>query len=144
MENILKFRTDYRFKIVQFTDIHWHNGEAPDKQSAALMQQIMKAESPDLVVLTGDILAGGGCDDAAASLRQVIKIVEDGGVPWAAVLGNHDDEGTADRDELMAVMQESTLSLAHPGPAEVPGVGNYILPIQSAEEKCNNSCLVFY
>ena len=68
VENVLKFRSDYRFKIVQFTDIHWHNGEAPDKQSAALMQQVMKAESPDLVVLTGDILAGGGCDAAADSL----------------------------------------------------------------------------
>ena len=143
MENVLKFRSDYRFKIVQFTDIHWHNGEAPDKQSAALMKQVMKAESPDLVVLTGDILAGGGCDAAADSLRQVIKIVESGGVPWAAVLGNHDDEGNADRHELMAVMQESTLSLAQPGPAEVPGVGNYILPIQSAEGSVTTAILYF-
>ncbi len=143
VKNVLKFRSDYRFKIVQFTDIHWHNGEAPDKQSAALMKQIMKAEAPDLVVLTGDILAGGGCDAAADSLRQVIKIVESGGVPWAAVLGNHDDEGNADRHELMAVMQESTLSLTQPGPAEVPGVGNYILPIQSSEGSVTSASLYF-
>ena len=75
MKNLLKFRSDYRFKIVQFTDIHWHNGEAPDKQSAALMKQIMEAESPDLVVLTGDILAGGGCDDAADSLLQLSRLL---------------------------------------------------------------------
>ena len=143
MKNILKFRSHHRFKIVQFTDIHWHNGEAPDKQSATLMTQIMKAESPDLVVLTGDILAGGGCNDAADSLRQVIEIVEDGGIPWSAVLGNHDDEGTADRHELMAVMQESELSLAQPGPEEVPGVGNYILPIQSAKQSDAAAVLYF-
>ena len=59
MKNILKFRSDRRFKIVQFTDIHWHNGEPPDQQSAALMTQIAAAESPDLIVLTGDILSGG-------------------------------------------------------------------------------------
>ena len=143
MKNMLKFRSDRRFKIVQFTDIHWHNGETPDKQSAALMTQIMETESADLIVLTGDILAGGGCDDAADSLRQVIEVVEAGGVPWAAVFGNHDDEGTADRHELMAVMQESTLSLTQPGPAEVPGVGNYTLPIQSSEGSIPTAVLYF-
>lgn len=143
MKNTLKFRSDCRFKIVQFTDIHWHNGEAPDEQSAVLMRKIIRAESPDLIVLTGDILAGGGCDDAADSLRQVIEIVEDGGVPWTAVLGNHDDEGTADRHELMAVMQESELSLAQPGPSEIPGVGNYILPIQRAEGSTTTAVLYF-
>ena len=95
MKNILKFRSDRRFKIVQFTDIHWHNGEPPDQQSADLMVQVAKAESPDLVVLTGDILSGGGCNDAADSLREVVKIVEGCGAPWAAVFGNHDDEGNA-------------------------------------------------
>ena len=135
MKDILRFRSNQRFKIVQFTDIHWHNGEAPDQQSAKLMTQIAKAESPDLIVLTGDILSGGGCADAADSLRQVIKTVEACEVPWAAVFGNHDDEGDADRHELMAVMQESKLSLSQPGPEDVPGVGNYVLPIQSSEAK---------
>ena len=143
MENILRFRSDQRFKIVQFTDIHWHNGEAPDQQSAKLMTRIAKTESPDLIVLTGDILAGGGCDDAADSLRQVIKTVETCEVPWAAVFGNHDDEGSADRYELMTVMQESRLSLSQPGPEEIPGVGNYILPIQNSEANATAAVLYF-
>lgn len=143
MENILRFRSDQRFKIVQFTDIHWQNGEAPDQQSAKLMTQIAKAESPDLIVLTGDILSGGGCTDAADSLRQVIKTVEACEVPWAAVFGNHDDEGNADRHELMAVMQESKWSLSQPGPEDVPGVGNYILPIQYAEANAPAAILYF-
>ena len=142
MKNILKFRSDQPFKIVQFTDIHWHNGETPDQQSAALMTQVAKAERPDLIVLTGDILSGGGCDDAAASLRQVIKVVEACGIPWAAVFGNHDDEGTADRHELMAVMQESELCLSQPGPAEIPGVGNYVLPIRNAAE--NTGAVLYF
>ncbi len=143
MKNILKFRNDYRFKIVQFTDIHWHNGEEPDQQSAALMRQIVTAESPDLIVLTGDILAGGGCNDAADSLRQVIKVVEEADIPWAAVLGNHDDEGTADRHELMDIMQQSSLSLTQPGPSTVPGVGNYVLPIQSSDGSSTTAVLYF-
>ena len=143
MKNTLKFRSDRRFKIVQFTDIHWENGEEPDQQSAALIKQVAKAESPDLIVLTGDILSGGGCDNAVDSLREVVKIVEGCGAPWAAVFGNHDDEGSADRNELMAVMQEGTLSLAEPGPTEIPGVGNYVLPIQNAEANVPAALLYF-
>lgn len=143
MENILRFRSNQHFKIVQFTDIHWHNGEAPDQQSAELMTQIAKAESPDLIVLTGDILSGGGCEDAADSLRQVIETVEACGVPWAAVFGNHDDEGSADRHELMAVMQESRSCLSQPGPEDVPGVGNYTLSIQNSEAVASAAVLYF-
>ena len=143
MENALQFRSDQRFKIVQFTDIHWHNGEEPDQQSAALIARVAKTESPDLIVLTGDILAGGGCEDAAESLRQVVQTVEACGVPWAAVFGNHDDEGTADRHELMAIMSESPLSLTQPGPAEIPGVGNYVLSIQSFKENVPAAVLYF-
>lgn len=143
MEKKLKFREDSRFKIVQFTDIHWQNGEAADQQSASLMESIAQAESPDLIVLTGDILSGGGCDDAAESLRQVITIVEKSGSLWTAVFGNHDDEGTATRHELMAVMQESDLSLAEPGPENISGVGNYILEIQHAAEQIPAALLYF-
>ena len=143
MANELQFRRDRCFKIVQFTDIHWHNGEEPDQQSAALITRVAKAESPDLIVLTGDILAGAGCDDAAASLRDVAQIVEACGVPWAAVLGNHDDEGTADRHELIAIMSESPLSLTQPGPAEVPGVGNYVLSVRGSEANVPAAVLYF-
>ena len=97
------------------------------------MEKIAHAESPDLIVLTGDILSGGGCNDALESLRQIVEILERCGTPWAAVFGNHDDEGSATRHELMDVMQESALSLSEPGPPDVPGVGNYILTVQSAE-----------
>lgn len=143
MENRLQFRSDGFFKIVQFTDIHWHNGEAADQQSAALIGAVAATESPDLIVLTGDILAGGGCTDAAASMQQVAEIVETCGVPWAAVFGNHDDEGSADRHALMAILSESPSSLAESGPEAVPGVGNYILPIRGRETESPAALLYF-
>ncbi len=143
MKRKLQFQENRRFKIVQFTDIHWHNGEAADRQSEALMVQIVSAEAPNLVVLTGDILAGSGCDDACASLEQVIQIMERCGVPWTAVFGNHDDEGDANRHELMQTMMKSPLALVHPGPAEIPGVGNYILPVDTADGNRNAALLYF-
>ena len=139
----LKFDENGSFKIVQFTDIHWHNGEDPDQKSAALMESIASAEAPNLIVLTGDILSGGGCDDAAKSLQQIVHLLEQCGIPWAAVFGNHDDEGTADRNELMAVMQESELSLVEPGPEEISGVGNYVLTIHE-NSKSSPAALLYF
>ena len=143
MKNELKFREDGCFKIVQFTDIHWHNGEPADQKSAALMKSVSLAESPDLIVLTGDILSGGGCNDAIKSLQEVIEILDQCAIPWAAVFGNHDDEGTANRHKLMEVMQESDLSLAEPGPEEIPGVGNYVLTVQSSAKNKPAALLYF-
>ena len=40
-------------------------------------------------------------------------------------------------------MQESKLSLSQPGPEDVPGVGNYILPIQYAEANASAAILYF-
>ncbi len=143
MKNELRFREDKSFKIIQFTDIHWQNGDSTDQKSAVLMESITKAEAPDLIVLTGDILSGGGCDDAAESLRQVIEITERSGIPWTAVFGNHDDEGTANRQELMSVMEESDLSLVEPGPEDVSGIGNFVLTVQSAEGS-NAAALLYF
>ena len=143
MKNELKFRESGCFKIVQFTDIHWHNGEPTDQQSADLIKSVSRAESPDLIVLTGDILSGGGCNNAIVSLQQVIEILDQCAIPWTAVFGNHDDEGTANRHELMAVMQENDLSLVEPGPEEIAGVGNYVLTVQSSDETKPAALLYF-
>ena len=137
------FRSDGSFKIIQFTDIHWHNGEASDQRSAELMESVAHAEAADLIVLTGDILSGGGCENAAASMRQINHIMQRCSTPWTAVFGNHDDEGTADRKELMNVMQESELSLSEQGPEDISGVGNYVLTVQDSESDSPGALLYF-
>ena len=112
----LKFRDDGTFTIVQFTDIHWHNGEPEDIKSRALMGLVVEKEAPDLVALTGDILSGSGCKDPRKSFRQVVEAFEERQVPWAAVFGNHDDEGGVSRAELMEVQTLYALSVSEPGP----------------------------
>lgn len=132
MNPSLRFRADRRFRIVQFTDLHWQNGEAEDQRTRGLMEAVIGAERPDLVVLTGDVLEGRQCRDPAASWRQAVEPVEAAGIPWTAVFGNHDDEGSLDRGELMEVQRELPHCLSEPGPAEVSGTGNFVLPVQAA------------
>ncbi|MBW5447983.1 metallophosphoesterase [Cohnella sp. CFH 77786] len=125
MDRTLRFREDGTFTIVQFTDLHWQNGEPKDLRTRDLMEKVLRAEKPDLIVFTGDILYSPNCKDPRRSMRDVLSVAANSGIPWAAVFGNHDAERGATRRELMAVMRELPGCMAEPGPAEVHGVGNY-------------------
>ncbi len=126
---MLHFREDGTFTVVQFTDIHWRNGDKFDQRSAALMGEILDAEQPDLVLLDGDTIHGADCVDPAQSWRDAVAPILARDLAWAAVFGNHDDEGALNRAELMALQQTLPRCLSTPGPAELSGVGNYVLPV---------------
>ena len=143
MSHSLRFREDGTFTIVQFTDTHWKNGDEKDQQTRALMEQVLDAERPDLVALTGDNIAGGGCEDGERSMRSIVAPMEEAKIPWAAVFGNHDDEGALDRAELMAVQQSCAMSLSEPGPDDVSGVGNYALTVHSTGDGAPAATLYF-
>ena len=52
----LKFNSDKKFKIVQFTDVHWKSGKAESKVSEKCMIKVLDEEKPDLVVFSGDFI----------------------------------------------------------------------------------------
>ena len=63
MNQALQFCDDGSFTIVQFTDLHWHDGTGLDVRTASLMEMVLDDERPDLVVLTGDVLEGSECPE---------------------------------------------------------------------------------
>jgi hypothetical protein len=133
MTDSLRFRSDGTFTIAVIEDVHWRNGEPDDQRSAALMSAILGAEQPDLVVVNGDLIHGMDCEDSAQSWRAAMQPILARGLPWAAVFGNHDDEGSLDRSSLMALQRTLPGCLSAAGPADVPGVGNYSLSILNAD-----------
>jgi hypothetical protein len=139
----LRFRADGAFTIIQFADTHFKNGEVADEQTAALMAAVLDAEQPDLVVFTGDMIDGRPSRDPLAAVQRAIAPVAARGLPWAAVFGNHDDEGTLDRTALLAVMQSLPGCLAEAGPTGVSGVGNYVLPVLAAQSDHPAATLYF-
>jgi len=128
----LQFNEDGTFKIVQFTDIHWGNASNKDKQSLVLMESVLDAERPDLVVFTGDNIGGGKCLSAPRAIEAYTRPCVDRAIPWAAVFGNHDDECRRSRSEQMDMMRAVPYCLAEPGSEDVPGVGNYVLPVRAS------------
>lgn len=128
----LRFRADGSFTIVQLTDLHWHDGEPEDLRTVELAGAVLDLEKPDLVVLTGDVVEGGGSRDPGEGLRRVVAPIEARGLPWAFAFGNHDDEGSMSRVEMLAVLEGHAGCLAERGPEELPGAGHYVLRIRSA------------
>lgn len=105
----LRVREDGRFKIVQISDTHMVTGagdckdavdaggnDLPESEADPLtvrfMGEILDAEKPDLVVLTGDQLHHDIPDSQSALFKVVAPIIERA-IPFAAVFGNHDSEG---------------------------------------------------
>ncbi|RKP44287.1 metallophosphoesterase [Cohnella endophytica] len=126
MSRRLRFRPDGTFTIVQFTDLHWKNGESADQRTKALMERVLAEERPDLIVFTGDVIESLHCRDPYQSFRDAVSLAESSGIPWAATFGNHDCEGEVTRKRLMEVQLEHSGSIAQAGPADVAGVGNFV------------------
>ena len=90
----------------------------------------------------GDNIFGSSAADAAESLFKVFSPVMESRLPWAAILGNHDQESTMTREELMTLISLMDYSVSQINPAEDPsspangrmavdidGFGNYDLRV---------------
>lgn len=142
MSSHLSFGQDGTFKIVQFTDLHWMDGREEDQRTRKLMESVMDAEQPNLVVFTGDLIYTGPvsegdqeCEQPEQAFRDAVAAVEKAGIPWAFVFGNHDTETRISKDELMKIALEHQHTVAKAGPTELAGSGNYSLEIKGPDGK---------
>lgn len=128
-ERELKFNKDRRFKIVQFTDVHWVYGNDASQEAATLMAEVLDAERPDLVVLTGDLVYA---KPAGKALQKVLEPILKRGLRFAVTWGNHDDEHDMARAQLSHFIEDlpGNLSSTTEG---ISGITNYILPIEASE-----------
>lgn len=83
----LKFNDNGKLKIVQFTDTHLIWDDPKSERAYDNVQSIIEFEHPDFVIFTGDQVYGAGVEQ---SLRRLLAIPSEKGVPFAMVLGNHD------------------------------------------------------
>lgn len=84
----------------------------------------------------GDNIFGFDATDAEKSLNAAFAAAIASKLPWAAVLGNHDQESTLSREGVMKhiVGMEHTLSQLNPSEAHViDGFGNYNIEIGGVE-----------
>ncbi|KAJ8626263.1 hypothetical protein MRB53_019570 [Persea americana] len=147
----LRFGQNGQFKILQVADMHYADGKTtpcldvfPDQlatcsdlNTTAFLERVIQAEKPDLVVFTGDNIFAADSTDAAKSLDAAFAPVVRWGIPWAAVLGNHDQESALSREGVMQhiVQMEGTVSQFNPTARgeEMDGYGNYNVEVMGAD-----------
>jgi len=125
----LKFNPSGRFKIAQFTDIHWKPSSENNQANLNLIQLVIEEEMPDLVIYTGDIVTEG---PSLKGWIDVTKPLVDADIPWTVTLGNHDDEADMTRDQIYDLLLTLPGFVGIKGPAHLSGTGNYVLPVISS------------
>ena len=134
-----------KFKIMQVADLHLstglgkcrdalpvgHNGGNCDADTRTLgfVEKMIDEEKPDLVVLSGDQVNGETAPDSQSAVFKFAEMLKRHQIPYAAIFGNHDDEGDLDRAATMALMQDLPYCLSEAGPTDIDGVGNYLVEI---------------
>ena len=124
----LKFNADKKFKIVQFTDVHWVADSLASEEAGERMNEVLDAENPDLVVYTGDVIFAR---PAEKGMRRALEPVIKRGIPFAVTFGNHDDEQDMSRKELYEFIKDMPGNLTSTV-EDLSGVTNFILPVKSS------------
>lgn len=138
---------DGTFKILVLADLQDTN--EPQKETLAILNAALDQTAPDLVILLGDNIAGywNGVtkEETVQAVDAIAKPIDDRGIPFALVFGNHDHEGLCSEGVgmteeeakafLLSCFQKYPSCIAVAG-EEMTGYCNYNLPIlDSAGEK---------
>lgn len=138
------FQTDRDLKILQLTDVHIGGGCLSSKKDTMAINAVasmVTEEKPDLVVITGDISFPvpffSGTMNNLRSAKIFATLMEQLGVPWVPVFGNHDTEAYSyySREDLSEFYGGETLKhcLFQKGSDEVDGFGNSIIEVQNKD-----------
>lgn len=138
----LQFNDDGNFRIMQVADLQDNmqlNGAVK-----AFLEEAVKREQPDLIVLTGDNISGGSCrtDISKAldtrrcekAIGEFMEIFEEYQVPVAAVFGNHDNENALSKEELFDIYESYDCFIGTDEGDALYGCGTYNLPVYSSED----------
>lgn len=141
--------TDADFKILNISDIHFCCGYFTynnDVLAVDSIVQLVKNNNPDLIVLTGDIISPiwirSWCTNAKLQTKAIAKLFSNIGIPWAVVLGNHDDEGNMTRKQLADFYESADGCLFMAGPENITGYGNYIVKLINHDGTLNSGLVL--
>lgn len=135
---VLKFTSDKKFKIVQFTDVHIVPAKKESEEALKTMAVVLDQEKPQLVVFTGDVVTGKPVDKA---WEMATAPVIERNIPFAVVFGNHDDENGWSREKMADLILELPGCLFVKKENEVYGCGNYVLEVKGSRGSDNAALL---
>lgn len=145
--------SDTGLKVMQLTDVHLGGGwMSIQKDSMALnaVATMVKAEKPDLVIVTGDIAFPvpfmSGTFNNKSGAKLFAQLMESLGVYWTVAFGNHDTEAYSyyTREEITDFYSSGNYPhcLLQSGPQDVDGSGNQIFNVVNSDGIITRSLFV--
>lgn len=147
----LSFSGDSPFRILQLTDMHLGFGPLSKKTDREVMdatKALIERSSPDLVVLTGDMiypfLPKSGTLDNGKQMKRLISFMDSFKIPYTMVFGNHDVEmgSRNSKEDLADIIKDGTYSIFSEGDKALTGVGNFIINILGERDRHISSLLM--
>lgn len=113
-------------KIMQLTDLHF--GKLPfnenDEKTMKLIENLVKKHSPQLIVITGDLIWSKE-NNALQSFQYIVDFFDDFQIPFAVTLGNHDSESDFKRLNLWEILEGSSMHVKKEGEVIINGCCSY-------------------
>jgi HAD superfamily hydrolase (TIGR01549 family) len=125
----LKIDSD-EIRIIQFTDLHLMD-DANDLLTFEGIQKSVKSLNPDFIVLTGDQTMS---NQSEMLYHKLVKLMDDFGIPWTLIFGNHDTDHGVLYTTLISAMKGSKHLIFSPGPEEL-GFSNFTILIQNQKNQ---------
>jgi 3',5'-cyclic AMP phosphodiesterase CpdA len=124
----LRFRKDGGYRILMMSDAHLKPGK--EERTLRAMETLIDGVRPDLVLLNGDNVAAFTSPEMFDGLlARLARPMEERHIPWAHVFGNHDQTPEVSKTYQEAAYERYPWCVSKAGPEELPGEGNYFLPI---------------
>ena len=127
----ISFNNSGELKIVQFTDTHIELKDTENLEAYTVIENVLKLEKPDLVVLTGDIVTE---DDPQQAFKKLAAIFEKYKTPWAMVFGNHESEHNLSRKDLTVFIEKLPFCI-NINDIKSHGYSNFIIPVSGKNEE---------
>ncbi|KAJ5732376.1 hypothetical protein N7493_003857 [Penicillium malachiteum] len=140
----LKFAKDGTFQIAVLEDLHfgenaWDTwGPEQDVNSVTVINRILNAESPDLVVLNGDLITGDNAflQNATVYIDEIVAPLVERGLTWASTYGNHDSAYNLSREAILEHEHQWPNSRTEKMVSgRDAGVTNYYLPVYASDDR---------
>ncbi len=130
----LRFDENGEFRVLMMGDVQ-SSPPAPSERTMNAIRTITEREQPDLVLFSGDNSTNCGDEASMRSyLDAMTAVMEENGIPWAHVYGNHDEDNALSRKEQQVIYETYPHCVSRTGPEDLFGVSNYLLPIYSSDE----------
>lgn len=152
----LMFNANGKFQLSVFEDLHlgensWNSwGHQQDINTVGVIERVLDAEKPDLVVLNGDLITGENAfrENSTAVLDTLVAPLLQRSLPWASTYGNHDNQVNLSAADIFAHEKRwpnaRTQSMVSDRNA---GVTNYYLPVYGpgcGEPECVPELLLWF